>query len=130
MAAFDPDKWLSMLMECQHLPESDMKVLCERVPSILLEESKHSTCIKSSHDLRRYPRAVLGSARAVEEGRNGARDELYLHGTYVFLRIIRESCSDRLQGDFVDRGHYSLETVSLLLVLKAKSAVSTLAQEL
>ena len=39
MAAFDPDRWLSMLMECQHLPESDMKVLCERVRSILLEES-------------------------------------------------------------------------------------------
>ena len=39
MAAFDPDKWLSMLMECQHLPEADMKILCERVRSILLEES-------------------------------------------------------------------------------------------
>ena len=39
MATFDPDKWLSMLMECQHLPEADMKVLCERVRSTLLEES-------------------------------------------------------------------------------------------
>ena len=39
MASFDPDKWLSMLMECQHLPEPDMKILCERVRSILLEES-------------------------------------------------------------------------------------------
>ena len=39
MATFDPDKWLSMLMECQHLPEPDMKVLCDRVRSILLEES-------------------------------------------------------------------------------------------
>ena len=39
MTAFDPDKWLSLLMECHHLPEPDMKILCERVRSILLEES-------------------------------------------------------------------------------------------
>ncbi|KAI8992746.1 Metallo-dependent phosphatase [Trametes punicea] len=39
MATFDPDKWLAQLMECQHLPEADMKVLCDRVRSILLEES-------------------------------------------------------------------------------------------
>lgn len=39
MTAFDPDRWLSLLMDCQHLPEPDMKVLCERVRSILLEES-------------------------------------------------------------------------------------------
>lgn len=39
MATFDPDRWLAQLMECQHLPEADMKVLCDRVRSILLEES-------------------------------------------------------------------------------------------
>ena len=39
MATFDPDKWLATVMECQHLPEPDMKVLCERVRAILLEES-------------------------------------------------------------------------------------------
>ncbi|KAI0762488.1 hypothetical protein C8Q74DRAFT_1382561 [Fomes fomentarius] len=39
MTAFDPDKWLSMLLECQHLPEPNMKILCDRVRSILLEES-------------------------------------------------------------------------------------------
>ncbi|KAL7278436.1 hypothetical protein ACG7TL_007433 [Trametes sanguinea] len=39
MASFDPDKWLAQLMECQYLAEADMKVLCDRVRSILLEES-------------------------------------------------------------------------------------------
>lgn len=37
--AFDPDKWISQLLTCQYLPEADMKLLCERVRSILLEES-------------------------------------------------------------------------------------------
>ena len=39
MAPYDPDKWLEQLLECRHLPEADMKVLCERVRAILIEES-------------------------------------------------------------------------------------------
>lgn len=36
---FDPDRWLTQLRTCQHLPESDMKLLCDHVRSILMEES-------------------------------------------------------------------------------------------
>ena len=39
MAPFEPDKWIEQLKECQHLSEPDMKTLCERVRSILMEES-------------------------------------------------------------------------------------------
>ena len=39
MPAYDPDKWIATLLTCQHLPENDMKLLCDRVRSILLEES-------------------------------------------------------------------------------------------
>lgn len=34
-----PDKWISQLLACQHLPEADMKVLCDTVRTILMEES-------------------------------------------------------------------------------------------
>ena len=39
MPAYDPDRWISQLKECRFLPEADMKLLCERVRSLLLEES-------------------------------------------------------------------------------------------
>jgi len=36
---YDADKWIEQLRNCQHLPEPDMKMLCDRVRNILLEES-------------------------------------------------------------------------------------------
>lgn len=39
MPSYSPDKWIDQLMECRHLPEPDMKVLCDRVRAILMEES-------------------------------------------------------------------------------------------
>lgn len=39
MPAFNPDKWIEQLKDCQHLQESEMRILCERVRAILIEES-------------------------------------------------------------------------------------------
>lgn len=39
MPLYNPDKWIEQLMTCQHLQEAEMKVLCERVRNILMEES-------------------------------------------------------------------------------------------
>ncbi|KAG2006144.1 protein phosphatase [Coprinopsis cinerea AmutBmut pab1-1] len=36
---FTPDEWIEQLRQCQHLSENDMTILCDRVKSILLEES-------------------------------------------------------------------------------------------
>jgi serine/threonine-protein phosphatase 6 catalytic subunit len=33
------DSWITTLLSCQHLPEQDMKTLCDIVRSILMEES-------------------------------------------------------------------------------------------
>ncbi|KAH9900693.1 Metallo-dependent phosphatase [Cubamyces lactineus] len=107
MATFDPDRWLAQLMECQHLPEADMKVLCERVRSILLEESNIQPVSS--------PVTICGDIHGqfwdlLELLRKGG---MVPETSYIFM-------AHSTQGDFVDRGHYSLETVSLLLVLKAK----------
>jgi serine/threonine-protein phosphatase 6 catalytic subunit len=34
-----PDRWISQLLECKHLSEREMKLLCARVREILVEES-------------------------------------------------------------------------------------------
>lgn len=39
MPPYDPAKWMDQLMTCTHLPEGDMKTLCEHVRALLMEES-------------------------------------------------------------------------------------------
>ena len=34
-----PDEWLAIVRQCQYLPETDLKRLCEMVKELLMEES-------------------------------------------------------------------------------------------
>ncbi|EKM52796.1 uncharacterized protein PHACADRAFT_261428 [Phanerochaete carnosa HHB-10118-sp] len=102
MAISVPDSWIERLMRCENLPETDMKTLCERVRCILMEESNIqpvSSPVTICGDIHGQFWDLLELLR-----KGGAPPET----SYIFM------------GDFVDRGHYSLETVSLLLALKAK----------
>ncbi|KJA26497.1 hypothetical protein HYPSUDRAFT_84389 [Hypholoma sublateritium FD-334 SS-4] len=98
----DADKWIEQLRACQHLQESDMKKLCDRVRNLLLEESNIQPVSS--------PVTICGD----------------IHGQFWdLLELLRKGgevpqTSYIFMGDFVDRGHYSLETVSLLLALKAR----------
>ncbi|KAF8126341.1 Metallo-dependent phosphatase-like protein [Boletus edulis] len=98
----DPNKWIEQLMNCQHLPEADMKVLCDTVRCILMEESNIQPVSS--------PVTICGD----------------IHGQFWdLLELLRKGgkvpeTSYIFMGDFVDRGHYSLETVSLLLAFKAR----------
>ncbi|KAN0120559.1 Metallo-dependent phosphatase-like protein [Russula decolorans] len=102
MTRYNPEKWIEQLMRCEHLPESDMKVLCDRVRTILMEESNIQPVSS--------PVTICGD----------------IHGQFWdLLELLRKGgtvpeTSYIFMGDFVDRGHYSLETVSLLLALKAR----------
>ncbi|KAH9476634.1 Serine/threonine-protein phosphatase 6 catalytic subunit [Psilocybe cubensis] len=98
----DPDRWIAQLKTCTHLSEPDMKKLCAMVRNILLEESNIQPVSS--------PVTICGD----------------IHGQFWdLLELLRKGgdvpgTSYIFMGDFVDRGHYSLETVSLLFALKAR----------
>ena len=79
-----------------------MKALCKRVLQILMEESNIQPVSS--------PVTICGD----------------IHGQFWdLLELLRKGgdvpdTSYIFMGDFVDRGHYSLETVSLLFALKAR----------
>ncbi|KAL8287653.1 hypothetical protein RQP46_003511 [Phenoliferia psychrophenolica] len=96
------DLYLVQLRQCRHLPESAMKHLCSVVRSILMEESNVQPVSS--------PVTVCGDIHG------------QLWDLLELLKVGGEApgTSYIFMGDFVDRGYYSLETLSLLLTLKAK----------
>ncbi|EPZ31643.1 Metallo-dependent phosphatase [Rozella allomycis CSF55] len=98
----NPDEWLSTIKECKFLPESTMKTLCDIVKDYLIEESNIQPV--------KAPVTICGD----------------IHGQFYDLLELFKVGGDLpdtnyiFMGDFVDRGYYSLETLTLLLVLKAK----------
>ncbi|KAA1123572.1 hypothetical protein PGTUg99_016148 [Puccinia graminis f. sp. tritici] len=96
------DHAISKLRACEHLPEAELKNLCEIVRAILVEEPNIQPV--------RSPVTVCGDIHGqlwdmIEMFRVGGQPGLT---NYI------------LMGDFVDRGHFSLETFSLLLAYKAR----------
>lgn len=98
----DVDKWIEITKECKYLPENDLKLLCSLVCDLLLEEGNVQPVSS--------PVTVCGDIH----GQFYDLEELFRAGgqipdtNYIFM------------GDFVDRGYYSLETLTRLLALKAK----------
>ncbi|KAI8379090.1 serine/threonine-protein phosphatase PP-X isozyme 2 [Radiomyces spectabilis] len=98
----DVDACLESIKACKYLPENDMRQLCNKLKEILAEES---TVVPV-----RAPVTLCGD----------------IHGQYYDLVKLFEVGGDVpdtsyiFMGDFVDRGRYSLETLTLLLLLKVK----------
>ncbi|KAG9005666.1 Serine/threonine-protein phosphatase 6 catalytic subunit [Tulasnella sp. JGI-2019a] len=96
------NNWVEQLLACQFLPEADMFQLCDIVRNLLMEESNVQPVSS--------PVTICGD----------------IHGQFWdLLELLRQGgpvpeTSYIFMGDFVDRGYYSLETVSLLLALKAR----------
>ncbi|XP_077302955.1 protein phosphatase V [Arctopsyche grandis] len=98
----DIDQWIELAKTCKYLPEEDLRELCRMVSDLLLEEA-------NVHAVQ-TPVTVCGDIH----GQFYDLEELFRTGgqvpdtNYIFM------------GDFVDRGYYSLETLTRLMTLKVK----------
>lgn len=98
----DIDRWIEWIKDCKYLPETDFKQLCTIISDIFSEESNVQPIFS--------PVTICGDLH----GQYYDVQELFRTGgyppdtQYIFM------------GDFVDRGYYSLETLTQLLVFKAK----------
>ncbi|MBA0633258.1 hypothetical protein Godav_001881, partial [Gossypium davidsonii] len=96
------DKQISQLMQCKPLSEQEIKLLCDKAKEILRDESNVQP-VKS-------PVTICGD----------------IHGQFhdlAELFRIGGKCPDTnylFMGDYVDRGYYSVETVTLLVAIKAR----------
>jgi serine/threonine-protein phosphatase 2A catalytic subunit len=96
------DGWVEKLMKCQHLTEAEVIDLCKLAKEILSKEANVQPV--------RCPVTVCGDVH----GQFHDLMELFRIGgqppdtNYLFM------------GDYVDRGYYSVETVSLLVALKVR----------
>ena len=96
------ERQISELMECKPLPESEIKALCEKAKEILSEESNVQPV--------KTPVTVCGD----------------IHGQYYDLIELFKiggrppETNYLFTGDYVDRGYYSIETVTLLFSLKVR----------
>ncbi|CAG9333725.1 unnamed protein product [Blepharisma stoltei] len=96
------DRHINDLMQCKPLAELEIKLLCEKAKEILAEESNVQAV--------KCPVTVCGD----------------IHGQFFdLLELFRiggktPDTNYLFTGDYVDRGYYSVETVSLLVCLKVR----------
>lgn len=96
------DKQIQHLLECKPLPEERVKQLCEIAKEILAKEENVVPV--------RAPVTICGD----------------VHGQFYDLKELFQIGGELpdnnylFTGDYVDRGYYSVETVTLLVVLKVR----------
>ncbi|KAI4502958.1 hypothetical protein M0802_002002 [Mischocyttarus mexicanus] len=96
------DQWIEQLNDCKQLTESQVKTLCDKAKEILAKESNVQEV--------KCPVTVCGDVHG------------QFHDLMELFRIGGKSPDTNylFMGDYVDRGYYSVETVTLLVALKVR----------
>lgn len=102
--SLDFDACIDLLLNCQHIPERDVTTLCAKAKELFDTEGD------SNVKLVPAPVTIVGDVHGqfhdlLELLRIGGKPP---DTNYLFL------------GDFVDRGYYSVETITLLLLYKVR----------
>ena len=123
------DQWIEQLNECKQLAENQVKTLCEKVRpyaaqifsrvvfylflqmlniALLCSQAKEILAKESNVQPVRCPVTVCGDVHG------------QFHDLMELFRIGGKSPDTNylFMGDYVDRGYYSVETVTLLVALK------------
>ncbi|KAJ6330638.1 hypothetical protein OIU76_009269 [Salix suchowensis] len=129
----DLDQQIEQLMQCKPLSEPQVKTLCDKAKEILMQESNVQP-VKSPvticgdihgqfHDLAELFRigGKFFNSSVSDEG--FVLDSLLRPVPNAFGDSSYPECPDTnylFMGDYVDRGYYSVETVTLLVALKVR----------
>ena len=98
----DLDEYIETLLQCKHLSEANVKKLCDKAREVLSNESNVQpvSC----------PVTVIGDVHG------------QFHDLMELFRIGGRPPETNflMMGDYVDRGYYSVETVTLVMTLKVR----------
>ncbi|RLW02868.1 hypothetical protein DV515_00006939 [Chloebia gouldiae] len=131
------DQWVEQLNECKQLSEGQVKSLCEKVDNekwkLRIELANASECKRVLEEAKavktpsKHPaKEILTKESNVQEVRCPVTVCGDVHGQFHDLmelfRIGGKSPDTNylFMGDYVDRGYYSVETVTLLVALKVR----------